>query len=263
VSGGLSMIVRAEWTKLRTLPGTGWLVAAIAVLTIAVSAAATAVTRCPAGLPCPADTTRLSLTGLQFGQAVVAILAVLAISGEYSTGQIRVTLAAMPRRPAVLAAKAVVVAGPVLAAGLLAVGGSLLAGRLLLPGHGFTAARGFALVSLAHGPTLRAAAGSVLYLALIALLSLGCATLIRDSAVAIGLVLGLLYLAPVVAAMLSSVTWQHRLERYAPTSAGLAITATTGLRGLPIGPWGGLGVLAAWAAVALLAGALALRVRDA
>jgi ABC-2 type transport system permease protein len=257
------MTLLAEWTKLRTLPGTAWLLAGLAGLTIAVSAAAAAVTRCPAGLPCPADTTKLSLTGLQFGQAVVAILAVLVISGEYSTGLIRVTLTARPRRLAVLAAKAAVLAGPVLAAGLLAVGGSLLAGRLLLPGHGFTAARGFALVSLAHGPTLRAAAGSVLYLALIGLLSLGCATLIRDPAVSIGVVLGLRYLAPIVATMLSDVTWQQRVERYAPTSAGLAITATTGLRHLPIGPWGGLGVLAAWAAAALLAGALAFRVRDA
>jgi ABC-2 type transport system permease protein len=57
--------------------------------------------------------------------------------------------------------------------------------------------------------------------------------------------------------------WSHRLERYAPMSAGLTIQDTTGLRGLPISPWGGLGVLAAWAAVAMLAGGLVLRLRDA
>src|ERR1035437_4696865 len=101
---------------------------------------------------------------------------VLVISGEDSTGMIRTTLVARPRRSAVLAAKAVIVGGLVLAAGTFAVGGSVLAGRILLPGHGFTAARGFPLLSLAHGPTLRAAAGSVLYLALIALLRLGVAT---------------------------------------------------------------------------------------
>src|SRR5450759_2286575 len=109
---------------------------------------------------------------------------------------IRTTVVAMPRRSGVLAAKAVIVGGLVLAAGTFAVGGSLLAGRILLPGHGFTAARGFPLLSLAHGPTLRAAAGSVLYLALIALLSLGIATAVRDSAAAIGVVLGLFYLSP-------------------------------------------------------------------
>ncbi len=61
--------------------------------------------------------------------------------------------------------------------------GSLLAGRLILPGHGFTAAHGYPPLSLGDGPVLRAAAGSVLYLALIALLSLGIATIVRDSAV--------------------------------------------------------------------------------
>jgi ABC-2 type transport system permease protein len=255
--------LHAEWTKLRTVAGPAWLLAATVVLTVAISAAATAAVRCPSGIACPVDTTKLSLTGIEFGQAVVAILAVLVISGEYSTGMIRTTLAAMPRRSAVLAAKAVIVGGLVLAAGTFAVGGSVLAGRILLPGHGFTAARGFPLLSLAHGPTLRAAAGSVLYLALIALLSLGIATAVRDSAAAIGIVLGLFYLSPIVAAVVSSPHWKDRIERYAPMNAGLTIQDTTGLRGLAISPWGGLGVLAAWAAAALLAGGLLLRLRDA
>ncbi len=255
--------LHAEWTKLRTVAGPAWLLAATVVLTVAISAAATAAVRCPSGIACPVDTTKLSLTGIEFGQAVVAILAVLVISGEYSTGMIRTTLVAMPRRSAVLAAKAVIVGGLVLAAGTFAVGGSVLAGRILLPGHGFTAARGFPLLSLAHGPTLRAAAGSVLYLALVALLSLGVATAVRDSAAAIGIVLGLFYLSPIVVAVVSSPHWKDRIERYAPMNAGLTIQDTTGLRGLAISPWGGLGVLAAWAAAALLAGGLLLRLRDA
>jgi len=256
--------LHAEWTKLRTVSGPAWLLAGIIVLTVAVSAAATAVVKCPSGIACPVDTTKLSLTGIEFGQAVVAILAVLVISGEYSTGMIRITLTAMPRRSAVLAAKAVILAGLVLAAGTIAIGGSLLAGRVILPGHGFTAVRGFPLLSLADGPTLRAAAGSVLYLALIALLSLGIATAVRDSAVAIGVVLGLLYLSPIIlSAVAGDPVWSHRLERYAPMNAGLTIQDTTGLHGLPISPWGGLGVLAAWAAAAMLAGVLVLRWRDA
>jgi ABC-2 type transport system permease protein len=258
----MSQALHAEWTKLRTTPGPGWLLAAAVAATIAVSALAAAATRCPAGIACPVDTTKLSLTGIDLGQAVVAILGVLVISGEYSTGMIRTTLTAMPRRPAVLAAKAAVLAGLVLAAGTLAVLGSLLAGRLLLPGHGFTAARGFPPLSLADGPVLRATAGSVLYLALIALLSLGIATAIRDSAAAIGTVLGLLYLFPIIAQLVDP-HWYRHLEQIGPMTAGLAIQATTGLQGLPISPWAGLGVLAAWAAAALLAGYLLLRLRDA
>ena len=171
----MSQALHAEWTKLRTLPGTGWLLLAAAALTIAVSAAADAASTC-ASAGCQADPAKLSLTGVQVGQAIVAIIAVLAISGEYSSGMIRVTLTAMPRRWSVLAAKASLVGGLALAAGTLAVLGSVLAGRLILPGRGFTRADGYPPLSLADGPDLRAACGSVLYLALIALLALGVAT---------------------------------------------------------------------------------------
>jgi ABC-2 type transport system permease protein len=257
-------VLRAEWTKSWTVPGTGWLLAATVGLTAAVSALAAASTHCPADMSCPVDTTKLSLTGVQFAQAVVAIMAVLSISSEYSSGMIRTTLAAMPRRQAVLAAKAMVLTGQVLAAGAVAVLTSLLIGGLILPGHGFTTGRGFLALSLSNAPVLRAAAGSVLYLGLVGLLSLGVATIVRDPAPAIGSVLGLLYLLPLIVVFLgANPVWQRRFERYAPTSAGLAIQDTTGLRHLPIGSWEGLGVLALWALGSLIAGGLLLRLRDA
>jgi len=259
---GLLDALHAEWTKLRTISGPAWLLLGVAALTIGVGVAAVGATHCPAGTQCPVDPTKLSLTGIQFGEAVVAILAVLAICNEYSTGMIRVTLAAMPRREVVFGAKAILVAGLVLVAAALAVLGSVLAGHLILPAHGFTAARGFH-ISLSYGPSLRAAIGSVLYLGLIALLSLGIAAMVRDSAVSIGAVLGLLYIFPIILAFVTNTTWQHRLERWTPTNAGLTIEDTTGLHSLAISPWDGLGVLAIWAGAALLAGGLALRLRDA
>jgi ABC-2 type transport system permease protein len=213
-------------------------------------------------MSCPVDTPKLSLAGVEFGQAVVAILAVLPVCNEYSTGMIRVTFAAMPRRANVLAAKAGITGSFVLGAGAIAVLGSVLAGRLILPGHGFSAARGFPPLSLADGPMLRAAAGSVLYLGLIALLSTGIAAIVRDSAVTIGAVIGVLYLFPVIAGFVGNPIWHRRLERYSPM-AGLNIQATTGLRNLPITPWAGLGVLAVWATIALAGGALSMRLRDA
>jgi ABC-2 type transport system permease protein len=258
----LGYALHAEWTKLRTVSGPAWLLLGTVALTISVSVAAVAATYCPHGTTCPVDPTRLSLTGVQFGQAVVVILGVLAISDEYSTGMIRVTLAAMPDRYAVLAAKALVVAAVVLVAGAVAVFGSVLAGHLILPGHGFTGARGFHPVWLSDGPTLRAACGSVLYLTLIAMLSLGVAAIVRDSAVAIGAVLALLYLSPILLAFIGNAHWQHRLARWTPTVAGLTVQDTIGLRSLAITPWAGLGVLALWAAGALLAGGLTFRLRD-
>ena len=259
---GLRDVLHAEWTKLRSAPGALWLLLAAIGLTVALSAAAAAAARCPAA-GCGQDPARISLTGVYLGQAVVAIVAVLIISNEYSTGMIRTTLAAMPRRLSVLAAKAVIVTGLILATGTVAILGSLLAGRLILPGHGFTAVHGFGALSLGDGPVLRATVGSVLYLALIALLSLGIATVVRDSAPAIGLVLGLLYLFPIVAALVTNKNVQRHLLQAAPMTAGLDIQATTGLRNLPLSPWAGLGVLAAWTAGALLAGGLLLRLRDA
>jgi ABC-2 type transport system permease protein len=259
----LPAALHAEWTKLRTMSGPAWLLAGLVTLTIAVSALTAQAVTCPSGTACPVDPAKLSLTGIEFGQAVVAVLAVLAIGGEYSTGMIRVTLAAIPRRTVVLAAKAGILVALVLAAGALAVAGALLAGRLILPGHGFTPAHGFALLTPGSPPVLRAAAGSVLYLALIALLSLGISTAVRDSAVAIGIVLGLLYLFPIVANVVSNEQWHRHLEQIGPMTAGLAIQATTDLSSLPISPWAGLGVLAAWAGAALLVGGLVLKLRDA
>jgi ABC-2 type transport system permease protein len=254
--------LHAEWTKLRTVASTGWLLPGAAALTVAVSAAADAATTCPTG-GCQADPAKLSLTGVQAGQAIVAVIAVLAISNEYSTGMIRVTLTAMPRRLTVLAAKAALIAGLVLAAAAVGVLASVLAGRLILPGHGLTTAHGYPPLSLGDGPVLRAACGSVLYLVLIALLSLGVATAVRETAVAIGLVLGLLYVFPVVTSVITNQHWQRHLEQIGPMTAGLYIQATTDLRSLPLTPWQGLGVLAAWAAGALLVGGLLLRFRDA
>ena len=260
-TGARLSALRAEWTKLRTLSGTWWLLAAVIALTVAVGAAAATAVNCTAA-GCGQDPAKVALSGVDLSQAVVAILGVLAISGEYSSGMIRTTLTAMPRRLTVLGAKAVVVTGLALAAGALGVLASVLAGRLLLPGRGFTPAHGYPPLSLASGPDLRAAVGSVLYLALIALLSLGAATAVRDSAVSIGVALGLLSLFPVIASAFDP-HWSRRLQQIGPMSAGLSIQATTGLRSLPLAPWPGLGVLALWAAGALLAGGLALRLRDA
>jgi ABC-2 type transport system permease protein len=210
--------------------------------TVGVSAAAAVCT----GPGCGADLPKLSLTGVQLGQAVVAILSVLVMGNEYSSGMVRVTLAAVPRRSRVLAAKAVVVAVVVAVAATVAVAGCLVVGRLLLP---------------AHHMVLRPAVGSVLYLVLVGLLSLGTATAVRNPGAAIGVVLALQYAVPIATAVVTDPTWQKRLQQIGPVTAGLAVQATTG--DAVIGPWKGLGVLALWALGALLAGGAVLVRRDA
>jgi ABC-2 type transport system permease protein len=260
--GALREAVHAEWTKLRTVSSTGWLLLTLIVVTVGFSVLEVVVQKCPTS--CSYDTPKLSLTGILVGQAAVAVLAVLMVTGEYSSGMIRITLTAVPRRITALAAKAIVLTGVVLVTGAIAAAWSLIAGRYILPGNGFTGAHGSEVLSLSAGSTLRAAAGSVLYLALIGLFSLGLATAVRDSGASIALLLGLIYIVPpIVQFGILDSRWERRLEQWSPMNAGMAIQATRDLKTLPIGPWPGLGVLALWAAGALLLGGLLLRLRDA
>jgi ABC-2 type transport system permease protein len=265
--GPFRLALHAEWTKLRTLSSTTWTLAATAVLTITVSTAASAAYRCAPGFcssaATGADPAKIALTGLYIGQVLVAVLGVLVVGGEYGSGMIRVTLSVMPRRLHMLVAKALVFTGVVLAASVIGVLGSLVAGWQLLPGRGLSAANGYAALSLGNGADLRAFGGSVLYLALIGLLAFGVATAVRDSGAAIGIVLGLLLLFPIITPVLPDHVLARHLEQASPMTAGMYIESTVGLRSLPLTPWQGLGILALWAAGALLLGGIALRLRDA
>lgn len=247
----------AEWTKLRTSSGTIWLLLATIGATVAVGWAAVAATSCRHAGGCGVDPARLSLTGVQVGQAVVVIAAVLVIGGEYGTGMHRITLAAVPRRGWVLTAKAVVLTAVITPAAALGVAGSLVAARPSLRPNGLPA------MSIDDGPVMRAATGSVLYLSLVALLALGIATAVRNSAAATGFALGLLYLFPIVAQAVADEKWQRYLIKIGPMTAGLAIQATRDLAALPIAPWKGLGVLALWSFGALILGGTVLYRRDA
>ncbi len=256
----LAQALHAEWTKFRTVAGPSWLLAGVVALTVAVAVAAACAARCRSAA-CGIDPATVSFTGIYPGQAVAAVAGVLAIGNEYSTGMIKLSLTAMPRRLTWLFAKASVLTGSALAAAALAVAGAALAGLLILPGHGFTAAHGYP--SLTSATDFRAAAGTALYLTLIALLSLGLAAAVRESAAAIGLVLGVLYLFPIAADLMSNPTLARHLDQVGPLPAGLDAQATIGVKSLPLTPWQGLGVTALWTAGALLLGALLLKFRDA
>lgn len=254
--------LHAEWTKLRTLRTTGWLVGAAIALTVASGAGVDALIHIgPGGQHDPTaaslDPTKLSLTGVYLGQAVIVVLAVLAVAEEYGTGMIRISLAAVPGRVALLVAKAATVSVLALVASAIAAPASVLIGGVLLPAHGV-----YPVPSFHDGPTLRAVTGTVLYCVLVALLSLGVATAIRDTAASIGAVLGLLYVLPIAAELINDPTWQRHLAQIAPMPAGLAIQATTNMSALPISPWAGLGVLGAWACAGLVVAALSIRGRD-
>jgi ABC-2 type transport system permease protein len=245
--------VRAEWTKLRTLPSTGWLMLVVVLGTVGLGFAITGsldFEHC--GTPCPLDTTELSLAGVRLGQVGILILAVLAVTAEYSTRTMHPTLAAVPSRVLVLLGKLAVPAVLAAVAGVLAVAGSLAAGRAVVPA-----------LSLADGLTRRAALGTVLYLVLVGVLGTGLGLLLRDTAGAVTAALILLYGFPVVAAFVNDPVWRQRLHRISPMDAGLTIQSTRDLAAQHIGPWEGLGVLSLYAATAVIAGLIVFERRDA
>jgi ABC-2 type transport system permease protein len=257
--------LRAEWTKARTVPSTGWLLLLVVLAMVGLGFAITGTLRihdCSED-PCALDTVKLSLAGVRLAQVGAAILGVLLVTGEYATGSITPTLAAVPRRWSVLVSKVALVGALVTGAAVVGVVGTLLTARAVLPGRGFTAATGYPRTTLLHDLTQRAAVGTVLYLVLIALLGLGIGLLVRDTGAAVTLVLTLLLVAPLVAMFVSDTHWQDRIHRYAPMDAGLAIQSTRDLTTLPIGAWPGLALLAGYALAAVTTGGIALRVRDA
>jgi len=257
--------LHAEWTKLRTAPSTGWLLLGTVAATVGIGAAvagAIHLPECRPGVACAADTTRLVLSGTRAGQVTVAVLAVVAVTGEYATGLVHLTLAATPRRYQAFAAKAAVTVIAAASSGVAAVAGAVAVGVWIFAARGYTASRGYGL-SLTDPATLRASAGTVIYFGLVALLAAGIAAVLRGGAAAVSAVLALLFAFPLAAALVTDNTWHRRLHQWSPTDAGLNIQATTGLADLPLRPWTGLAVLAVWAAAAAMIGALVFRYRDA
>jgi ABC-2 type transport system permease protein len=207
------------------------------------------------------DVVMLSQFGMYFGQLAAMTFAVVAMTSEYGTGLIRTTFAATPRRPTVLAAKALVVAAPVLVIGLAASFVSFFVGQAILHGNGFTAANGYPAASLADGDTLRAVIGTGLYVTAVAWLALGVGAILRHTAMAITVMAGLVFL-PVIAASILGESAADWIERLCPTVSGFAVQATTDQE-FAIAPLAGLGVTFAYAAAALLAAFWLIQRRDA
>jgi hypothetical protein len=188
-------------------------------------------------------------------------LGVLALGGEYSSSMIRTTFAATPRRHRVLLAKAIVVGGLVLAAGLLASALAYLIAHTVLSGNGYTSENGYH--DVAFGTELRAVVGTAVYMAGVAILSLGLTAVMRHTAAAMSTAFALLWV-PLIVISLLPMDVGLKVARFCPMLAGLAIQSTTrSVDSVPIAPGLGLAVLFAYAAAALGAGLWLLARRDA
>ncbi len=262
-------VLRSEWGKLMSLRSTWWVLGTAVVLQAGMAAllgvfARTGVTDPGRGeVALGIDATDLPVAGLQFAQLTVVVLGALAITAEYSSGQIRSTLAAVPRRTPVLWAKTLSVGLLVVLLGIVGSALSLVAG-LLIAGDRI----GF---DLSAGETARILAGGPLYLLGIAGLSIGVGALMRHTAGAIATLMGFLLVVQVVFSAIPLKALQV-VSPWLPGTAGQQIfvsDASIQLRraadpvGVVFDPWAGYGVFAAWVVLTLAAAAVVLRRRDA
>ncbi|MGO9661076.1 MAG: ABC transporter permease [Acidimicrobiales bacterium] len=245
----------SEWTKIRTLRSTFFTLAATVAFVLGLGALISyesAVHYGPGNGPW--DPTSMSLSGLVFGQLTIAVLGVLAIAGEYSTGMVRTSLAAVPRRGRLLAAKAAVFGAVALVTGELVSFVAFFIGQLLISGHQPTA-------SLNQPDVARAVIGGGLYIALIGLMAVAAGTILRYTAAAITAVIAVLFVLPGVLEALPN-SWRLPVEKYWPTRAGEQIVMVTrGANSLPA--WLGFGELALFVAALLALGYYLLQRRDA
>jgi ABC-2 type transport system permease protein len=258
--------LRSEWVKLRTVRSTAWSLLLFVGISILFTSLLTSGSSTEGGSPGHGgdnDIVLDSLAGVWFGAIAAAVLAVLVITSEYSTGMIRTTLAANPRRRTVLAAKTAIVGGVVLVLGLATSAACFQIGQWFLRGNGFNYDGGYPAVTLADHEALRAVLGTGVYLGLLAVFALGVGAVLRHTAGAITVVLAAL-LAPVIALNFLPDSIADWVERYCLMGAGLAIQQTV-VRddSIALSPERGLLVAAVYAAVPLLVALWLIGRRDA
>jgi hypothetical protein len=250
-------VTRAEWVKLVSLRSSWITFAAAVVAIIALGALVSYVTnthwdhmnpRERAGF----DPVGRSLGGVELAQLAVGVLGVLVVTGEYATGMIRSSLMAVPRRLPVLGAKLLVFCACTFVLTLVSAFAAFLLGQQLLGSHGTT---------LGAPSALRAVIGVALYLTVVGALAVGLGFAVRSTAGGIAALVGLLLVLPGVGRLLPD-TWQPHVLPYLPSNAGAGVFAVQPEAGM-LGVWTGFAVFCAWAAAALVLGAVVLKRRDA
>ncbi len=260
-------VLRSEWIKLTSLRSTAWSLALIVVLGLGISLLMASTFGLAEAEMDGASTQQVALTvatiGFSFGQLIAAVLGALSLGGEYSTGMVRSTFAAVPRRLPVLWAKAVVLFLAVTVVGALTGFGSWAATYGILDGQGVS--------SPLDGPLALALLGGAAYLGLVAVFALGIAAAVRNSAGSISIALGILLVLPTIVALLSmSIDWMVDVTPYLLSSAGSAMSSipaelpagAEAPRGADLAPGIAAAVVAGWAALSLAIGAVVLRRRD-
>ncbi len=255
---GFRSAARMEWLKLRTVRSTAWVLLVFAAGMIGLAILVMAHQRWAAMPPADRasfDPANNSFAGLVIGQLALGVLGVLVITTEFSSGMIRATLAAVPRRPLLLAAKAAVLGAVTLAVGEIFAFAAFAVGEMALRAPAPHA-------SLGQPGVLRAVLLAGAYPALIALIALGLGALIRHTAGAISAVAGVLFALPLILVPLGT-SIQNAVGQFMPMLIAENSLTAVKPQSHTLSPGVGLGVLCLYAAIALAAGTWALARRDA
>lgn len=253
-------VLRSEWTKMRSVRSTLWTLfvtvfVGVGLGVIVTSARASRFSTRSVAAQLSFDPTRSSLSGLLFAQLAIGVLGVLIVSAEYSTGTIRDSFAAVPRRSWVIAAKVMVFGAITLVIGEVVSFVSFLIGQQILSGKTPTA-------SLSDPSALRAVIGGGLYLFALGLIALGLATIIRHTPTAISAFVGILLILPIISSALPS-SYAHDIGRFLPADIGTVMISAHHQGSGAFNPWVGFTLLCAYAVIILIVGGVLVIRRDA
>jgi ABC-2 type transport system permease protein len=259
---GFGRLLLAEWTKIRSVRSTIWALLLLVILDFGFTVLFTWLTisqwdktDASARAAVMADPTSTILgSGFFLSQLTVCVLGVMVMASEYSTGMIRASLLAVPRRLPMLAAKAVVFTTLILVLGVAVSFGAFFIGQPIMHGK--------APVSLGDPGVLRAVVGGGLYLAMLGLFSLALGAIIRHTAAGITGVIGFVLVLAPLAQLLPGSIGKH-VHAYLPSEAGHLIAQAHQAHSDLLTPWQGYGVFAIWTAVLLVIASVVLMRRDA
>jgi ABC-type transport system involved in multi-copper enzyme maturation permease subunit len=258
----LSGTIRSEFTKIRSVRSTYWTLFALIVFTVGIGAlgswgAASHWSQMGPADRANFDPTQQSLFGLILGQLIIAVLGALTITSEFSTGMVRTSLSAQPRRGVMVTAKGVVFAVVALVTGLVASFAAFFLGQALMSGKHINA-------TLSQPHVLSAIIGGALFLTVCGLLAFGLGLLIRHTAGAITAAVGLLFVLWIMVNFLPQ-SWQNDIDRWLPFNVGSGVWRNQNdlAANHMFAPWTGFAVFVGYAVIAIAAGVIMFRRRNA
>jgi ABC-2 type transport system permease protein len=252
-------VILSEWTKLHSLRSTRWSLLAAVVLTIGLPAIFAAVTSSHWGSMAPHERADrhpldIALAGVNLSQLAIGVLGVLVVTGEYSTGMIRASLTAVPRRLPVLWGKIVVFALVSFALALPAVVAAFFVSQAILSKHNLLQ------ISFGHAGVARSVIGGAVYLTLFGVFCLAIGAIVRNTAGGIAAFVGIFFVVPPLLNIFPT-SWQNAINPWIPNSAARSIFQLTHSTH-SLSPAGGLSIFLLYIAVAVAVAAVLLVRRD-